>query len=626
MPITIASNIASLGAQRQLGKVTESLGGTFERLSSGLRINKASDDAAGLAIANSLSADSRIFGQAIRNLNDGISATSISEGALAQLSEIIIRQTELAEQSANGTYSLQQRSAMQTEIDALSKEQTRIVRTTSFNGIRLLDDNSTAIYLQAGRGDGSILSLDISDAMKRNVGTGSYGAQVTIDSERSGRDISSADVNGDGKLDLIVVSSDDDVFGVSLGNGDGTFAASISYAMGDAAYSITVADFNNDGALDVATADFAGDSVSVRLNQGNGTFGAVTSYYSATLLNDARYIESGDVNGDGILDLVVQRNNGTIMMLQGNGNGTFGSIVTVVSGATSSLSVMDINGDNKAEIITGLNDAIRIYSHSGSGSFSQTASFYLGNFPLGNLIGDFNRDGRADVFVTGGGLATAQVWLQSSDGTFSKTTQDYTSTSSTYQSGSNIGDYNNDGFLDIARAEFANPGSVNFLYGNGDGTFSVGVSIASGLQTEGLTSGDFNSDGVLDIATASASALSDAARIHIQSTRRSGEAEMFNIMTQTGAREVLDKLRTSLERVSQQLGVIGSGQSRLGVAINTLAVSRENYISAASRIMDVDVAQESAELTRQNILQQAAASVLGQANQQPQLALQLLRG
>ena len=88
MPITIGSNIASLGAQRQLGKVNESLSSTFEKLSSGLRINKASDDAAGLAIASSLQTNVRVFTHAVRNVNDGVSALNIAEGSLTQLSNI----------------------------------------------------------------------------------------------------------------------------------------------------------------------------------------------------------------------------------------------------------------------------------------------------------------------------------------------------------------------------------------------------------------------------------------------------------------------------------------------------------------------------------------------------------
>src|SRR5260221_12436553 len=122
MPITINTNIASLNAQRRLGNSTADLQKTFQRLSSGLRIVDASDDAAGLAIADSLRADQRIASVAIRNANDGISLVSIADGALDQVGTVLQLQSELAEQSANGVLTSTQRSALQSEFVALGSE------------------------------------------------------------------------------------------------------------------------------------------------------------------------------------------------------------------------------------------------------------------------------------------------------------------------------------------------------------------------------------------------------------------------------------------------------------------------------------------------------------------------
>ena len=162
VPITIGSNIASLQAQRRLSEATTRLGGVFERLSSGQRINRASDDSAGLAIADSLRSSARVQTQAIRNTNDGISALNIMTGTLDQQSSLLMRLSELAEQSANGTYSYAQRSAMQKEYSQLVREFGRIGDTTSFNSLALLragvNGNSTSFNLQVGS-DGSINSL-----------------------------------------------------------------------------------------------------------------------------------------------------------------------------------------------------------------------------------------------------------------------------------------------------------------------------------------------------------------------------------------------------------------------------------------------------------------------------------
>lgn len=149
MPITINSNIASLKAQRTLGVSSEALTKTYERLSSGQRINRASDDAAGLAIADSLKASQRVAGVAVRNANDGISTIAIADGALANIGSVLSRLAELAEQSANGVYSTSQRSALQNEFIALSSEIERIAVTTTFNGVTLLS-GSSQIVLQVG--------------------------------------------------------------------------------------------------------------------------------------------------------------------------------------------------------------------------------------------------------------------------------------------------------------------------------------------------------------------------------------------------------------------------------------------------------------------------------------------
>lgn len=118
----------------------------FERLSSGLRINRASDDAAGLAIAENLKADARVASVAIRNASDGISIVAITDGAISSITNVLSRLAELAEQSANGVYGNDQRSAIQLEFDALMSEVERIAVTTEFNGLKLLSGGSGVTF------------------------------------------------------------------------------------------------------------------------------------------------------------------------------------------------------------------------------------------------------------------------------------------------------------------------------------------------------------------------------------------------------------------------------------------------------------------------------------------------
>lgn len=146
MAINIRTNVPSLTAQRNLDTSTNQLNTSYERLSSGLRINRARDDAAGLAIAESLKADSRVASVAIRNANDGISIISIADQAIGQIGNVLTRLAELAEQSANGVYGNVQRSALSNEFVALTSEIERIAYTTKFNGLNLLSGGGTVVF------------------------------------------------------------------------------------------------------------------------------------------------------------------------------------------------------------------------------------------------------------------------------------------------------------------------------------------------------------------------------------------------------------------------------------------------------------------------------------------------
>ena len=156
MSINIRTNLGSLSAQRALSGSTDRLRTAYERLSSGLRITRAKDDAAGLAIAEALKADAKVASVAIRNANDGVSVVAITDGAIAQITNVLSRLAELAEQSANGVFANTQRSALQLEFSALMSEVERIALTTEFNGLNLLSGGGNVTF-QVGF-DGSSLS------------------------------------------------------------------------------------------------------------------------------------------------------------------------------------------------------------------------------------------------------------------------------------------------------------------------------------------------------------------------------------------------------------------------------------------------------------------------------------
>lgn len=152
MGLRVNTNSASINAQRNLASVTERLGGNFRRLSTGLRISSAADDAAGLAISERLRSQVRSLDQAKRNANDGISLVQTAEGALNEVSSILIRLRELAVQSANGSVSNLDKDTLDEEFQSLVNEVNRIGRSTEFSGIKLLDGSTSAVSFQVGYG------------------------------------------------------------------------------------------------------------------------------------------------------------------------------------------------------------------------------------------------------------------------------------------------------------------------------------------------------------------------------------------------------------------------------------------------------------------------------------------
>ncbi len=165
MALTINTNVASLNAQRNLGRSQGALGTAMQRLSSGLRINSAKDDAAGLAISDRMTSQIRGINQAVRNANDGISLAQTAEGAMGEITNILQRMRELAVQSANDSNSTEDRVSLQAEVTQLIAEIDRIAETTEFNGRVLLDGSGGDLVFQVGymATDADQISIDFGD-------------------------------------------------------------------------------------------------------------------------------------------------------------------------------------------------------------------------------------------------------------------------------------------------------------------------------------------------------------------------------------------------------------------------------------------------------------------------------
>ena len=186
MASVINTNVGSLNAQRNLSTSQSQLSNTIQRLSSGLRINSAKDDAAGLAIATRMTSQINGLNQATRNANDGISLAQTAESALGQISDNLQRMRELSVQAANGTLSTDDRKGVQKEIEQLKNEIDRVGNQTSFNGTKLLDGSNGGFTFQVGADANQTISINsLTDARAEKLGTSTYaeakGTGITLD-------------------------------------------------------------------------------------------------------------------------------------------------------------------------------------------------------------------------------------------------------------------------------------------------------------------------------------------------------------------------------------------------------------------------------------------------------------
>jgi len=192
MALSVNTNVSSINAQRNLSKSSEALGTSMQRLSSGMRINSAKDDAAGLQIANRLTSQVNGLGVAQRNANDGISMAQTAEGAMTESANILQRMRDLSLQSANGSNDSDARAALQKEVGALQQELTRIAETTKFGGTSLLDGSFGTKQFQVGSNANETINVSLrdvsADAIGANVitGAGTAGGTVSLGTAMTG--------------------------------------------------------------------------------------------------------------------------------------------------------------------------------------------------------------------------------------------------------------------------------------------------------------------------------------------------------------------------------------------------------------------------------------------------------
>ncbi|BCO08494.1 flagellin [Desulfolithobacter dissulfuricans] len=495
MGLVINTNVASLNAQRNLGKTQSALSRSMQRLSSGLRINSAKDDAAGLAISDRMTAQIRGLNQAVRNANDGISLAQTAEGAMQESTNILQRMRELAVQSANASNSAADRAALQDEVNQLQSEMNRIANTTTFNGLKILDGSFSSQKFQIGANANQTISVSIDSMAADDLG-------------RAAKTVTNTTAN--------------------QGTGSATTAAtSLPTNNSIAAQTLTIAGSEGTDTVSVTAGDSA-YTIASNINNVTSSTGVEASAY-----NEA--------------SITAVSSDGTVQMTLGSG----GSTATISASVTTSDLSNLVDAINKVAGTTGISAEL----DGGNVKLIQSEGKDID-------IGDFTHS-----------VSNATLSVESLDGNTETLT-----------------DADTDSTTIAGRIEFSSTES-----------FSVRSSIAN-------TAGS-----VLDVA---ADTFVNSSTDYVSA---------IDISTQTGAQSAIDVIDKALGKIDSQRGNLGAVQNRFESTIANLQNISENISAARSRILDADIAQETSEMTKQNILQQAGISILAQANQAPQMALSLLQ-
>jgi len=569
MPQIINTNIASLNAQRNLNTSQNALATSLQRLSSGLRINSAKDDAAGLGISERFTAQIRGLDQARRNANDGISLAQTAEGALQSAGDILQRIRELAVQAANATNSAGDRTVINSEVQALTQELQRIATTTEFNGQRLLDGSFTTAVFQVGANANQTIV-----ANSGNYQTNAYG------NFRIGG-LSAFTEGGVGDLVAGTTGAAGDAYGDALlalaGAGD------VSGVVGAAAagdFRITSAG----GSFDVFyNAGASAEDIARAVNQTNS--GVRATALTEVVLGDEAVGAGG----------FVQDSSYTFYISTDYSDPTGGSSLdpkyTTISFKTGGT-------DGTAEVNSSdqLNAAVQAFNDAaGKSGFSATiVQTETGNWAL-KLASESGKDLRIlnDSAATNADATSLDVLVS-----------------------------------DIAGLDGDDTGTVDSLadtltaldsqgtWGFGDGTWYTGRVI-------------FDADKSFSITTAVADVFQDATAPGTAAAGTYGAqaqtVDKLDVSTYAAALRTLSIVDSALASVSGQRGRYGALQTRFENTITNLQTTSESLSASRSRIRDADFAAETAALTRAQILQQAGTAVLAQANAIPNNVLTLLR-
>jgi len=311
-----------------------------------------------------------------------------------------------------------------------------------------------------------------------------------------------ADLNNDGRLDIVTSNRDSNSITILLGKPDGTFAPGVDYFVGQGPTALGTGDFNGDGILDLAVTNGDDSTVSILVGNGDGTFQSIGTL---PLPGAPTALAVGDFNRDGIPDLALATGSSpaTVSIFLGNGDASFqsrGNLTT--EDFPAALAVADFNSDGMLDLAVAnhVSGTVSIWKGNGDGTFQPYVDYASGKGPVSLTTGDFNRDGIVDLIVANSVDQTASLLLGSGDGTFQNPRSSFLGFSPVALV---TGDFNGDRQTDVVLVGTSNSQfRLRLLAGNGDGTFRSQPPVPLNTQPGSICSGDFNGDGAFDLALA----------------------------------------------------------------------------------------------------------------------------
>lgn len=605
----INTNYLSLVAQNNLQKSQSALGTAIERLSSGLRINSAKDDAAGQAIANRMSSQVNGLNQAARNANDGISVAQTTEGALNQINDNLQRIRVLTVQSANGTNSPDDLTSIQNEIGQRLEEINRISKETSFNGVKVLSTDD-GLKIQVGANDSEAITIGLQQINAETLGLTGF--------------------NVDGKAEVANdAATDDDLVLAGFIKGSGNDYTKTTITNNTRATSADLVSKLDNGAtvnlLSTSNTGFTSDAAGT-----NVTFaGAGALTYNSTTSNFT-------------YDLAAASATSVASNLQpAAGQGARAATVTIGGAETQILIQEDGKLTNTANEQLYIDSSGNLTATtSGANSTYATATIQKLTALMGDDAGQtattINADGGAALDLSSTDIHSAKIEL--ANGTTFQGTDTGIDVTDAIASKTDVAS-----MLAAAGGTVSLTGNLN-VADNVDGTEAVNVFtvLPDGKLDAGETVGDvainadiyLDSSGNLTTATTTTTTQTYYAHDNGKVTDNTGaqvfknEAGTLTMAATSAGEKTVDPLKTldaALKKVDALRSDLGAIQNRFISAITNLQTNVTNLSSARSRIEDADYAVEVANMSKNQILQQAGTSVLAQANQIPQGVLSLLR-